>query len=405
MKSMQMENKMSKRMIWALALSIALLLGGAGCGKEKKEEQHGEADHEKQPNRVVLKLESVQDIGLEALTVREQSIAGSITAPAELRLNQDFEALVGTLVTGRVSKVFVRLGDHVRMGQPLMQIEGIEIGEIKASFIKAKAQLDYAAANLERQKTLTEEKISSQKSLQEAQAGYDQALAGFNAEDKRIHSVGLLDEELLSSGSGAESSEHTAGTLAIKSPIDGTVVERNVMIGQLVDEAANAFKVVNNSVLWADGQLFEKDLAFVSGKPEIIFSVTAYPAEKFSGRIIYIGEVVDDQTRTVQVRAEIKNTQRKLKSGMFGELTIPIHASKRGLAVPAESLVREGDTKYVFVAVDDTTFELRQVEPGVQAGETVEIRSGLRAGEKVAGKGVFYLKSEWKKSEFAEEEE
>jgi cobalt-zinc-cadmium efflux system membrane fusion protein len=389
---------------WLLPLSLILF---AGCGGEKEDAHDTSNDHhaeETQTNRVVLKLASIREIGLELVPVQEKEISGSITAPAVLTADQDLEAQVGTLVPGRVSKVFVRLGDRVRKGQPLMQIEGLEIGEIKARYIQAKAQLDFAAATLERQKLLAGEKIGSQKSLQEAQAAYDQAVAGFQAEDKRIHSIGLTDAEVLDGGGGPDGTDHTAGTLAIPSPIDGTVVERNVVIGQLVDESATAFRVIDHALLWADGQVFEKDLAHLSGKPDITLKTTAWPGELFRGRLSYVGEIVDGPTRSVTVRAEIKNPDRRLKSGMFAEMTIPIHAAHKGLAVPAEALIREDGGTLLFVAIDDTTFALRQVEPGLVSGEEVEIRSGLRAGERVAGKGVFYLRSEWKKGEFAEDE-
>ena len=391
--------------IWAAGILGLPLLLLAGCSRDTDgDKPNREAGEQRTPvNQVVLKPASIREIGLDVVEVREQIISGSITAPAVLAANQDLEALIGTLIPGRVSRVFVRLGDHVRKNGPLMEIEGLEIGEIKARYIQAKAQLDFAAATLERQKTLTGENIGSRKSLQEAQAAYDQALAGFQAEDQRIHSIGLSDDEVLGDGSAA-GTDHTAGTLIIRSPIDGAVVERNVVTGQHVDESATAFRIVNSAVLWADGHLFEKDIADLEGKPEVTLTATAFPGEPFTGRITYIGEVVDAQTRSVQIRAEIRNPDRRLKSGMFAEMVIPIHTAQRGLVVPAESLVREDGAVYLFVARNATTFELRQVEPGISSGESVEIHNGLRAGEWVADKGTFYLKSEWKKSDFAEEE-
>ena len=135
-----------------------------------------------------------------------------------------------------------------------MQLEGLEIGELKAVYLKAKSNIDYYKAVYERQKTLIEQNIGSQKSLQEAEANYEKATAEFNAEDKRIHAVGLSHEEVLEN----VALEHLAGILPIKSPINGIVTERNVVIGQLVEPNTNAFKVMNTSTLWADGQIYEK---------------------------------------------------------------------------------------------------------------------------------------------------
>ena len=118
-------------------------------------------------------------------------LTGTLTAPAKVMTNQDNEAQIGSLVQGRVHQVFVKVGDYVKAGQILMTVEGLDVGEIKAGFLKQKQVIDYAKANYERQKKLFDEKIGSQKSLLESQAEYEKALAEYKAEDKKIHSVGL----------------------------------------------------------------------------------------------------------------------------------------------------------------------------------------------------------------------
>ena len=387
-------------------LCTLLLLAGCGRAPEAEQRQAPESAAAEAANRVVLRQTAIREIGLEIVTVQQRPLTGTITAPAELRPNQDREALVGTLVPGRVSEVLVRLGDRVRPGEPLMRVEGGEVGEIKARFIKAQAQRDFTAANLERQKLLAGEKIGSQKTLQEAQAAYDQALAEYHAEDRRIHAVGLdhgeLEGELALAAAGGE---HRSGSLTITAPIGGVVVERSVVIGQAVDAGTTAFRIIDPSVLWADAQLFEKDLPLVAGQPEIRFQTTAWPGTAFTGRLIHIGEMVDEQSRTVLLRAEIANPQRLLKSGMFGEMVIPAGGRGRGLMVPAEALFREEGGWALFVALDDTTFVRRPVETGLAAGTETQINSGLREGERIVSRGAFYLRSELNKSEFAEEEE
>ena len=173
--------------LWSAGILVLSLLAGCSRSTDGDATQREAAEQRTPANQVVLKPASIREIGLEVVEVHEQAIAGSITAPAVLTASQDLEALVGTLVPGRVSRVFVRLGDHVRKNGPLMEIEGLEIGEIKGRYIQARAQLEFATATLERQKTLAGENVGSRKSLQEAQAAYDQALAGFQAEDRRIH--------------------------------------------------------------------------------------------------------------------------------------------------------------------------------------------------------------------------
>jgi len=348
---------------------------------------------------VTLTAESIREIGLTLSVARTDTLKGTMKVPAKLVPNQDLEALVGSLVQGRVRKVFVKVGDYVREGQELMHIEGLEVGEIKSNFIKAKAELKYAEANFQRQKTLLDQNVGSQKAFLESQSAYDKALAGFNAEDKRIHSIGLSDDDLLKfvehNSKGPDS--HSGGVLPIKAPLSGTIIERNVVNGQLVDASTTAFRIVNTSTLWADGQVYEKDIPKLSGKPEVSLTVTAYPGEEYWGKMIYVSPIVDEGTRTIALRATIPNGKGRLKPQMFGELHVTIGGGTRGLLIPAEAILYDNSISYVFVAVNDTTFERRDISPGASFDSLVEVSSGLKDGDRVVTRGSFQLKSEMMK--------
>ncbi|MBS3943954.1 MAG: efflux RND transporter periplasmic adaptor subunit [Melioribacter sp.] len=384
-----------KLLITANVLVFVLL----GCGgKEEPKQEESKKEHSEV---VKLSAESIMQIKLETETVSFQPFTGYLSIPAKVITNQDNEAQIGSLVQGRVHQVFVKIGDYVKAGQVLMTVEGLDVGEIKAGFLIAKAALDFTKANYERQKKLFDEKIGSQKSLLESQAEYEKALAEYKAEDKKIHSVGLSDEDVTDAKIGEE---HTSGTLPIKSSINGVVVERNVVIGQLVDATTNAFKVINTNTVWVDGQIYEKDITKINQKTNALFTSATYQNEKFSGRIIYIGQTVDEQSRTITIRGEFSNTNNKLKPQMFGELKIPVGASVKAIMIPDEAVVKEAALEYVFVQRSDTTFEQRKVITGISVDNRIEIKEGLKKGEKVVSKGVFYLKSELKKEELVGDE-
>ncbi len=369
----------------------------SGCAGEQKEKETAKLEENRERIHVLtLKAESIQEIGLTLSVAEVKPIVGNMTVPAKLLPNQDFEAQVGSLVQGRVREVFANVGDYVKEGQELMHIEGLEVGEIKSNFIKAKAQLKYAETNYQRQKTLLEQKVGSQKAFLEAQAEYDKAVAEFNAEDKRIHSIGLTDDDLLKfvEHASLEKDGHSGGVLPIKTPIAGTVVERNVVIGQLVDASTTAFRIVNTSTLWADGQVYEKDVPRLSGKPEVTLTVTAFPDEEFHGKVIYVSPIVDEHTRTITIRASIPNRNGRLKPQMFGELHVPTGGTAKGLIIPAESVQKENVDTYVFVATSDTTFERREVSLGTTFDSMVEVKDGITPGERVVTRGSFQLKSE-----------
>ncbi len=369
----------------------------SGCTNEQKEKETLTPDKKIGQTRVLtLNRESIKEIGLTMSVAEIKPMVGNMTVPAKLLPNQDLEAQVGSLVQGRVREVFVSVGDFVKEGQELMHIEGLGVGEIKSNFIKAKAHLKYTEANYGRQKTLLEQKVGSQKAFLEAQADYEKAVAEFNAEDKRIHSIGLTDDDLLKfvEHASPEKGGHSGGVLPIKSPIAGTVVERNVVIGQLVDASTTAFRIINTSTLWADGQVYEKDVPVLSGKPEVTLSVTAFPGEEFHGKVIYVSPIVDEHSRTITIRGSIPNHNGRLKPQMFGELHVPTGGTAKGLVIPAESVQKDNVETYVFVATSDTTFERREVSLGATFDSMVEVKDGIKPGERVVTKGSFQLKSE-----------
>ena len=391
---------MNTRLISASLISLIAAVLLQGCGGKANDEKP-KVSQKNEHETVTLTKNAINEIGLTTYTVALMPMVGELAAPAKVLPNQNLEAQVGSLVPGRVQRVFANIGDVITAGQVLMTVEGLDVGAIKADYFKAKAAYDYAAGAYERQKKLYEEKAGSQKALLENQAEFEKALAEYTAEDKKIHSVGLTDADV---ANGKDGREHTSGTLPVKSHISGLVVERNVIVGQHVDATTNAFKVIDTRTVWVDGQVYEKDLARIERKTKAVFTTSTYHNEVFEGRIINIGQIVDEQSRTITIRAEFSNPRNKLKPHMFGELKIPLEGTDKALLIPEESLMREAGQSYVFVQTGDTTFEKRTVVTGSTVNAMIEIKTGLKEKEKIAVKGVYYLKGDLKKEELSGDE-
>ena len=381
---------------------VALAFVVAGCDHDKnvEEQSSGEAPGE---SMVTLSPASIKEIGLQTETAAQKPFIRYTVIPAKVTTDQDNEAIVGSLVQGRVCKVLVKTGDHVRAGQTLMLVEGLEIGEIKADFISARANLAYQKANYERQKKLVEENAGAQKNLLESRNEYEKARAEYSAQKNRISAIGVTEAEMSDSAVSA-SDEHASATIAIASPIGGIVVERNVVTGQLIEAATTAFKIVNLNSVWVDGQMYEKDIGKIGENGSVDFVAASFPDELFRGRVAYVGRMIDEKTRTITLRAEFGNTAGKLLPQMFGELRVPDVQSSTAIPVPEEAVVKIDNADYVFVRRSDTTFEKTPVTVGHIERETAEIAKGLEAGEQVVVKGAFYLKSELLKASFGEGE-
>jgi cobalt-zinc-cadmium efflux system membrane fusion protein len=373
------------------------------CGSETKPPDQRGSTETAPGTRITLTRQAVGSAGIRVGIPSTAQVADTIIAPASLLANQDMEAHVGSFIAGRVTKVFVTLGASVRRGQPLMQIEGLEIGEIKARYITAKSRFDYAKTVLDRQQALSDQNIGAKKAVFEATAEFEKARAEFIAEDRKIHSIGMTDSEVAGLvGNRNSETDHSSGTLNIIAPIDGMVVERNVVIGQQVDVNTTAFCIINAAELWADAQVQEKDAARISGMPEVRVDVASLGTRSISGKVIHIGETVDERTRTIRIRAAVRNSQRLLKPRMYAHMHIPTGSTVECMVLSDSAVVTDNGVTCVFVAVNDSTFDLRPIRL-LGSGATLYAREGLAPGERVVTAGAFLLKSSLRNQATAEE--
>ena len=383
---------------------LILFISGilAGCGKVQTDntERKKEEKKEEKKETVMVSTESQEMINLETVVLKEEQFSGYIKIPAVIVTDQNNEAQVGPIVAGRVKKVFASIGSNVVAGQTLMLIEGLEIGVLKADFLKAKTTLSFTEQEYGRQKKLAEQDAGSQKNLIAAKAEWEKAVAEFNSMDKKIHSIGLKDDDIVND----KNDLHSAGDLAIKSPISGVIVERNVVVGQYVESSSIAFKILNTRSLLVDGQVYESDFNKIGSAKSCEFKTPSLPDETFLCDITYKGQLIDEKTRTIKIRAKINNPRNRLLPQMFGELIMKLAESRKGLFLPSSALFKDGEQSFVFVQENDSTFRKVEVKTGLEMEDRAEIVSGLKAGDKVVTNGVFELKSELLKESFGEGE-
>ena len=328
---------------------------------------------------------------IETVPVRPMRLAGDIQVLGNVSYDADHFAIVGPLVAGRMTRLAVGVGAKVRRGQVMAEIESADVGEARGAFISAKARLAAAEANLRRERELAEKHISSAREREAAEAQWASEGASMRAAQERLRAMGLSDADIRAVDDSA-----VGGRVAMRAPIDGTVIERLVTLGEAVERAADAFKIANLAHVWILLDLYEKDLSRARVGQSVEARTEAYPGEIFPGRIAYVAPVIDEATRTAKVRVEIENASGKLHIGQLmnarlagnSELTTaPV------LTVPRSAIQRVDGKPLVFVK-GPQGYERRAVELGVSGGELVEIRTGVRAGEEIATDGAFLLKSE-----------
>lgn len=187
--------------------------------------------------------------------------------------------------------------------------------------------------------------------------------------------------------------------MPITAPIGGRILERAANRGQVVTPQDVLFTILDLSTVWVEARVYAKDARQVRAGQPVTIVASAFPDEKFTGKVSYMGDVIDEQTRTLVVRCEVANPRRKLKPGVFVKVSIGLGRRQGALSVPASAVQREGERTFVFVATGRSEFQEREVRLGTESGGYYEVLDGLKPGETVVTEGAFLVKSHGKKEE------
>jgi multidrug efflux pump subunit AcrA (membrane-fusion protein) len=191
--------------------------------------------------------------------------------------------------------------------------------------------------------------------------------------------------------------------LELKAPIDGVITERKSTVGELVGKETEIYTISDPADLWVIAEIKERDIGAVQVGQDASFTVLAYPNEEFHGKVVRIGNRVEAESRTMEVRIEVANTNGRLKPGMFADVEIVTTIWQDALLMPDTALQTDGGDQIVFVALDDGRFEKRVVKTGMEQRGRVAVLEGVKQGEEVVTEGSFILKSEMLKGELGEE--
>ena len=324
-------------------------------------------------------------------SVTRKRIAAQISATAIIEPDARAVAQIASRIPARVVSLTAEPGQSVVPGQPLAILSSMELGQAKTEYLKARSLESIMSQHLKREQDLYAKKIAPMKDLLEARAQHDTALAQYKAARETLRLLiprGELDS-LNWTSDGAPLSD-----FPLTSPIAGTLVKRDLIVGSMIDRNdRDPLKVINLDRVWVLANVFEHDLSQLAVGNEAEVKVDAYPGKLFDGRVAYIADEIDRRTRTVQARIEVPNQDHLLKPGMFAQALIEGGSSREALVAPDSAIYEVEDQKVVFVAAGTNRFALRPVRLGVAGGGVVEILSGLHQGERVVSSGGLALKS------------
>jgi membrane fusion protein, heavy metal efflux system len=388
---------------------IALTLAGflfVGCSPKHEPAVESQAET-KQDAQVSVDAQTQQQLGVEVRPAVAQSVVSPITSTGQLQMNEDKTWHVGAVTEGRIVSVPVHLGENVKAGQILAQMHSHEVHDSRADRRQAVAELDRVKVMAEqalrvrdRTRRLFELKAASREQLEAAETQYKSAQLGVSTAQAGVDKANAHLTEFLEVplGDSAASAKSDADRVPIKAPAPGTVMERLAGVGSVVSSGDPVVTVSDLSSLWLIAAVNEADLSKVRRGQRVQVVVRAYPDRKFPGQVFQLGERLDAQTRTLQVRVLVSNSHGLLKPEMFATAEFTPQTEQTFIHVP-ESAVQEINGKsVVFIQTAPGKFTPREVTAGARVDRQIQILSGLEAGTPVVVNGAMLLKSQLLKS-------
>jgi cobalt-zinc-cadmium efflux system membrane fusion protein len=318
-----------------------------------------------------------------------------VVSPGKIETNPNLVSRVALPLTGRVSSVLVKLGDAVKRGDPVLTLEAPDadaavsaylqgqaaINQAKANLNKAQADYDRASDLFSHNAVAKKDVLTADNALAQTKAALDTAVANLEQFDRKLRLIGLQP--------------NTFGQkVTVAAPISGKILEMSIAAGEYRNDTnAPVMTIADLSTVWVASDVPESQIRFIQPGERIDVELTAFPGQTFHGKVTRIADTVDPQTRTIKVRAEMDNSQGKLRPEMYG--TIRHTESTRTLPVVPVGAVTQGDGKTrVWREAGPGRFQPVEVKTADRVGENLPVLSGLKSGERIVVDGAMLLRAQ-----------
>jgi cobalt-zinc-cadmium efflux system membrane fusion protein len=372
------------KQIYILLFSLAIL----SCGKSEKQT---ETEPHITNNTITVTKAQFDTENMQLGMLAEQAFNETVKVNGFIDVPPQNKASVSTFVGGYIKRTPLLIGDKVRKGQLLVTLENTDFVEIQQQYLEVAEQLNYLKSEFERQETLYNEKITSQKNFLKAKSAYKSTLALYNGLRKKLK---MMNINTVSVEKGNISS-----TINLYAPIQGFVTKVNVSNGSYVSPADEILEIVNTEHIHLELSVFEKDILKIKKDQQIDFKIPEASDTIFKAEVHLVGTSVNDKDRTIKVHGHIEDDeQTNFVMGMFVEADI-ITALKKGMAFPKEAVFKVEGNYFALALItqkgDTYTFNKVKLDIGKQSEEYTEVMNDNDfKDKKVLTKGVFMLITE-----------
>ncbi|WP_312921663.1 efflux RND transporter periplasmic adaptor subunit [Empedobacter brevis] len=339
------------------------------------------ADYQLLNNEIELTENSVIESNLKCRTIEFQYLESELKTTGIVKIIPDRFAQIASPFPGRVIKSFVKLGEFIRKGTPVFELRSSDYFSAQQDYFSAQQELKQATVNLNRQKELYAHNVGIKRELEEAETVYKL---------KKI----TLDQMAASLQVFNSSLQTKIGeSLIVRSPISGTVVNNDLIVGEFLKEDHEALVAVAElSKVWVSAQIKEHDIGFLTNLKNMRFTVDALSGKVFNGKIINIGQLLNEETRSVDVLIEAENLESVLKPGMYVNVVLS-NVGKQEILLPKKAVFQEHQNQYVFVKTGKRRYRKTRMK-GItisQDSQFIRVTEGLKAGEEVVVEGGIFL--------------
>ena len=377
--------------LWHFQVLQKLFADNPGAVSVAPREEH-QTDAGEYEKLVRLDESAVKESGIEIATAGPGKLQVHDTLSGEIAFNSDKLAHIVPRVPGVVREVRKNLGDRVQAGEVLAVLESRDLADAKATYLGAVARLALAQANYTREESLRQEKITAEKDYLESKQALAEAQIALRSAEQKLHALGFAEEDLQALPSYAETS---VAHYEITAPLDGTVVEKHIVLGEVFKEDSSpCFVIADLTSVWVDLKVHQQDLSHIRpGQTAVVKSGEDFQTE---GTIAFVSNIVSETSRMAFARMTISNPDGRWRPGLFVTGRVVIDEVSAQIVIPKDALVRLDGQTCVFLRTD-RGFEPQTVMVGRSNDSSVEIIAGLAVGQKYVIRGAYTLKSELNK--------
>ncbi|HTJ29249.1 MAG TPA: efflux RND transporter periplasmic adaptor subunit [Acidobacteriaceae bacterium] len=373
-------------------LALFTLIPMTACNRSEAAKQADDARAAADPNKVHVNPELLEAIKIGKAT--HQSVTTRQTVAARIQTDASRMARIGSPVDGRITKVLVFEGQRVHKGQVLATLHSNALSDTQFAFVKACSQEKLAEQSAERARLLVQSDVIGKAELQKREAEVLQEETEVASLRAQLRGLGMSENAI----QNLETTRKLNSDYPIVATISGTVIDRKIAIGQVIQPADPAFFVADLSNLWFVADVPEEQAGSLAVGKTVVATIPSVPDHPVSGHLSFVSPVVNPETRTVQARMNLPNEQGLFKPEMLASMTFESEP-ENDLTIPTTAVVREENKDYVFVQQSPSDFILHPDELGPEVADRRVLLHGLSSDQTIVLDGAFHLNNKRKQDQ------